>query len=285
MPKLPSTPCLLTAPFVLMAVLHMHIIDEYVISNAMVMPPLPAPLPAYNATGRICVLVPVTSRKNEGWRRFEDSPLHNALFTSLKDTCEPELFLYSIYIGYDVDDAFYNNYTTQRSMQQWTEANLPFMMLVLRMFVNPLHKPGPVMNFLSRAAYNDSCDFMYQVKDTTECLTPWSSAFVSALHTMSLRGVVGPSCLYGNTAILTHDFVHRGHLDIFLTHYPPELTDWWSDDWITAVYGAQHTRKLGNVFVTKRPMADARYSINWDSAARLRALIAQGRLLTNVSDG
>jgi hypothetical protein len=41
------------------------------------------------------------------------------------------------------------------------------------------------------------CDFMYQVKDTTECLTPWTSAFVGALRTMSLplRGVVGPSFL------------------------------------------------------------------------------------------
>ena len=31
-------------------------------------------------------------------------------------------------------------------------------------------------------------------------------------------GVVGPRCDEGNTKILTHDFVHRSHLEIF-AHY------------------------------------------------------------------
>jgi hypothetical protein len=227
----------------------------------------------------------VTSRKNEDWARLEDSALHGALLPSLKNTYEPERFLYSVYVGYDLGDAFYDNRTTLRAMRQWAATHLPFALVVAVPVSNPLQRPGPVMNLLSRAAYNDSCDFMYQVKDTTECLTPWSSAFVDALRTMSppLRGVVGPVCEYGNTAILTHDFVHRGHLDLFPTHYPAELTDWWADDWITAVYAPRNALRLADVVVARRPMPVMRYSVNWGGSERLRGLIEQGRGVLNVS--
>ncbi len=44
----------------------------------------------------------------------------------------------------------------------------------------------------------------------------------------------GPKCQQGNDKILTHDFVHRLHLEIFdMNYYPPELVDWWMDDWIS----------------------------------------------------
>jgi hypothetical protein len=270
--------CLLAAPFVLVCLVHIHLIDEFILDTTVV-----TPRPSRN--DRVCVLVPVTSRKYEDWARLEDTPLYADLFASLKHTCEPSRFLYSIYIGYDVGDAFYDNHTTLWAMRQWAAAHLPFAHLVAMPCANPLQKPVPVMNLLSRAAYNDSCDFMYQVKDTTECLTPWTSAFVGTLRDMSppLRGVVGPTCEYGNTAILTHDFVHRSHLDLFPTHYPAELTDWWADDWITAVYGPRNALRLAGVVVARRPMQVMRYSVYWGGADRLRGLIEQGRAVVNVS--
>ena len=48
-------------------------------------------------------------------------------------------------------------------------------------------------------------------------------------------GVVGPLCAEGNTLIMTHDFVHRTHLEIFEHYYPPVFSDWWMDDWISKV--------------------------------------------------
>ncbi len=86
---------------------------------------------------------------------------------------------------------------------------------------------------------------MYRINDDTELLTQWTSAFIDALESFKplLRGVVGPTCNEGNTDILTRDFVHRGHLDVFPTHYPLELTDWWLDDWITFVYVENNTKK------------------------------------------
>lgn len=56
-------------------------------------------------------------------------------------------------------------------------------------------------------------------------------------------GVVGPVCAEGNAKILTHDLVHRHHLSIFEFYYPPVLSDWWMDDWITHVYGTRRFTK------------------------------------------
>jgi len=37
-------------------------------------------------------------------------------------------------------------------------------------------------------------------------------------------GAVGPLCRQGNTKILTHDFTHRTHMEIFgHLYYPPQL--------------------------------------------------------------
>ena len=63
-------------------------------------------------------------------------------------------------------------------------------------------------------------------------------------------GVVGPLCRQGNQQILTHDFVHRTHMEIFdMNYYPPELVDWWMDDWISFVYGSQRSMKAYSVEV------------------------------------
>ena len=32
--------------------------------------------------------------------------------------------------------------------------------------------------------------------------------------------------------MITHDFVHKTHMRVFKTYYPPVLSDWWMDDWI-----------------------------------------------------
>ena len=45
--------------------------------------------------------------------------------------------------------------------------------------------------------------------------------------------------------MLTHDFVHRTHIEIFdMEYYPPEFTDWWLDNWITEVYKSERTRQV-----------------------------------------
>jgi hypothetical protein len=243
--------------------------------------PLFEPIAKYSTSmhgAKVCILIPVTSR-NQDWKRMEDSFLYRMALTRLSDTIEPHAFSYTLFVGYDTGDAFFDNQTTLRSLERWTSANAPGVSLALRGFENRLQKPGPVLNFLSHEAYAAGCDFMYRINDDTEFITPhWTSHFVNTLRGFAppMRGVVGPTCHEGNTAILTHDFVHRSHLDVFPTHYPPQLTDWWMDDWISAVYGRNNTRKLADVVVYHH-MVNTRYAVSWSSAEMLLPLIEEGR--------
>jgi hypothetical protein len=230
------------------------------------------------APASVCVLIPVSSR-GQAWERAEDSFVVRMALRNARNTTEAGLYNYTYYVGYDKGDAFFDNATTVGDLRRWFEAHVAGGARLRTVpIANPLQKPGPVMNALSRGAYEDGCEFMYRINDDTEFLTPWTSEFVRALGSFRPpnRGVVGPTCREGNTAILTHDFVHRGHLDLFGTHYPAELTDWWLDDWISSVYGPQSTLKLDSV-VVRHHVLSTRYGVTWGNEALLAEALRQGR--------
>ena len=116
---------------------------------------------------------------------------------------------------------------------------------------NTFKKPGPVFLEMARAAYNDNADYFYRVNDDTEFVTKWAHIYITALNTfIPPLAVIGPDCGQGNPFILTHDFVSRIHMEIFeMNYYPPQLTDWWMDDWISMVYGKKRTFKARAVEV------------------------------------
>jgi len=154
--------------------------------------------------------------------------------------------------------------------------------LVLR-FVkvkNTLKKPGPVFLEMARAAYRDGADYFYRVNDDTELTARWPIVFVKSLQSLGTPfGVVGPRCDQGNQKILTHDFVHRIHMEIFdMNYYPPQLTDWWMDDWISFVYGQTRTFKAQQVSVIHHTGAHGqRYEVDHSHANLLDTLVVQGR--------
>lgn len=225
----------------------------------------------------ICILIPVTSAKQEQWSSLQQTFLYQYPLQSLATTCEPNNFTYRLLIGYDTDDALFDNRTTINALHSWCLDRIPFVELTTYAMPNAYHKPGPMMNNLSSEAYATGCDFLYRINDDTEMLTPWTSAFVSALASFSPPniGVVGPTCHQGNTAILTHDFVHRSHIEIFGSHYPVELTDWWLDDWISLVYGDNNTLKHPQVIVHHHAVS-TRYEVTWSSMRLLKTLVEKG---------
>ena len=66
------------------------------------------------------------------------------------------------------------------------------------------------------------------MNDDSEFVEPWANKFVTTLAALQPPnvGVVGPSCDQGNLEILTHDFTHRVHMEVFGDYYPPPLVDW-----------------------------------------------------------
>ena len=109
----------------------------------------------------------------------------------------------------------------------------------------------------------------------------WAISFVNSMKSLEKQiGVVGPLCKQGNIFILTHDFVHRTHLDIFeMNYYPPDLTDWWLDDWITRVYGSTRSTRLDIVEVVHHNTAHKRrYNVDHTKKTHLDTLITDGQV-------
>lgn len=84
-------------------------------------------------------------------------------------------------------------------------------------------------------------------------------------------GVTGPSDS-NNEKIFTHAFVHRTHMEVFGHLFPPYFKNWWSDDWISTVYGAEHTFRNEEVQIKHNVEAQktkgyTRYQV--DQAAQL----------------
>lgn len=132
-----------------------------------------------------------------------------------------------------------------------------------------------------RDAFDAGAEFLVRVNDDTEFVTPgWVRLGVDALAAFEPPnvGVVGPVCREGKTRILTHDMVHRTHLTIFDTYYPPEFSNWFVDDWISRVYGAARTRRHEG-WVVKHRLTPTRYMPEERERELLGALVAKAAAL------
>ena len=133
---------------------------------------------------------------------------------------------------------------------------------------------------LARRALLPGADYLYRINDDTEFITPWVGLALGTLRGYSPAnvGVVGPICREGNTAIITHDLVHRTHLEIFDYYYPPILSDWWMDDWITKVYEASgRMRRMPYLVRHRVDVHGTRYVVDHSHERALAGTLALGR--------
>ena len=106
----------------------------------------------------------------------------------------------------------------------------------------------------------------------------WPKVFIGGLHSFGPPyGVVGPNG--GLPRILTHDFVHRTHMEIFEeAYYPTPLVDWYMDDWVSHVYGSSRTIKATKFAVDHHTTHHGqRYKVNRGNERKLKPLIKSGR--------
>jgi len=97
-------------------------------------------------------------------------------------------------------------------------------------------------------------DVRAQVNDDTVMVSKdWARSFTEALRGNPVQpnlGVTGPVDT-NNDRILTHAFTHRTHVEVFGgAFFPKSFKNWWSDDWISTVYGSLHTFRMYDVLVT-----------------------------------
>lgn len=179
---------------------------------------------------KIGLLVPVCSR-NQSWTTYEECFLHTALWQSFQTT-KSEGYEYVFYIGIDDDDTFFLSH----------KEKLPGIPVLL---TGCQHAPARAWNVLFQRAYDDGCEYFFQIADDVVLETPgWTERYIAKLQENRNLGVVGPCHpenyegrkQRGQPFVLENAFVHRRHYEIFQTFYPPEILNWYCDDWITRVY-------------------------------------------------
>jgi Nucleotide-diphospho-sugar transferase/Polysaccharide biosynthesis len=123
-------------------------------------------------------------------------------------------------------------------------------------------RPGHIpFNEIALLAYEDGADYLCRVNDDSEFTSSgWITLATTTLqHDMDVPnvGVVAPLCLQGNLNIMTHDLVHRTHMDIFHGYYyPPIFDNWFLDDWMTNVYAQLAAPTLLDGTKSSRILAD-----------------------------
>ena len=195
--------------------------------------------PEPNMKPTIAICAATHSKSN--WRSLADTSLQNTLVPSIARTISAEdrvKYDFRLYLAADHDDEFWLQNKNNVKSPDWLSVKMGF-------YDVPKHKIP--FNPMMRAAYNDGAEYMVRINDDSEFVTSdWVSKAVAKLASYSPPnvGMVGPNCREGNYAIMTHDMVHRTHLDIFEHYYPNVFSAWWVDDWISKVYGPQRSTKM-----------------------------------------
>lgn len=192
----------------------------------------------------ICAL----SKSQLDWQNVYQTPVMKYMVKSIYEThtqssVSMDLYNITVLIGVDQDDQFWQN----RTVELQTEA-MKLYQISLIVHVYESQKNGSLpFNVLMQDAFEANAEYLVRVNDDTQFETiGWIPQAVKQL--MAFKpvnvGVVGPVCHEGNTNIMTHDMVHRTHLQIFPTYYPSVFHNWYIDDWISAVYGEARTVQM-----------------------------------------
>ena len=194
---------------------------------------------------------------------------------------------YHIYLSYDEGDPFFaivSNFNAfHRSFGEVRAEQCAAHLNVSLHYVECEHtgRPAWAQNDAMMEAYIDHMVYYYRVNDDTNLLTPgWTEAFVAGLaqYDPPDLGVVGPRHIGGHAAILTYDFVHRTHIDIFGFYYPRTFTDWWADNWISTVYGSRRSDRLANVRIHHTLEKGTRYNVKVTKVDHLKHEVEKGKL-------
>jgi FkbM family methyltransferase len=220
------------------------------------------------------VAICAATRSKSDWRSLDDTTLQNVLIPSIQKTIsltDRSKYDVRLYLAADHDDQFWLNNKNSVKTPDWLSVHVGF-------YEVPEHKIP--FNPMMRAAYNDGAEYMVRINDDSEFITSdWVSKAIAKLESYEPPnlGMVGPNCLEGNTAIMTHDMVHRTHLDIFEYYYPDVFSAWWIDDWISKVYGPQRSTKMMDWAVKHHTHKHGtRYEIQHHEAQLLKAELEKG---------
>jgi hypothetical protein len=211
-------------------------------------------------------------------------------------------FVFAFYLGFDKADPIYDTGDAWHDMRaefarrvgvalrtQLLGDDEIIRILEKQLFIKLFHfdhldgAPSQVVSQVMLQAYGDGFDYFYQINDDTQFDSlNWADNLVSTLANQPIPnfGVTGPTDL-NNDKIFTHSFVHRTHIEIFGHLFPPSFKNWWSDDWISTVYGSEYTFLTREVQIKHNVAAQktsgyTRYEVDKGAQLRLDGELREG---------
>jgi len=182
---------------------------------------------------KIGLLIPSTS-KNRNWTKIEESYLYKHTLKSFLLTYDKE-HTYIFYIGIDRNDPVYDNEYNKNKLKRFCSVMKNTSIEFYYMDNVPKGHLTIMWNQLFEKAYTDECEYFFQCGDDIEFKTnAWVNDCISTLMKSNNIGLTGP--INNNARILTQSFVSRKHMELFGYYFPPEIINWFCDDWINDVY-------------------------------------------------
>ena len=158
-------------------------------------------------------------------------PIFSTMLPSFCKTCSTT-YSYHFYLAYDYTDPLFSNPTQLQMFSEIfhgvvTTKCPPQTIVELHMIqCNHTKKPAWAQNDAMMEAYIDNMEYFYRINDDSRLDKPgWTDIFVKQLSKYDPPnvGVVGPYHHGGNMRILTYDFTHHTHQDMFGFHYPRDF--------------------------------------------------------------
>jgi len=228
-------------------------------------------------------MIVALSKSVKSWKSVDDTNIHSKLIPSAErtilgtDTLDNKV---EILIGFNAGDEFWEDADNRRKVMKNTFLDVSFISVV------PYRVGQIPFNIVLSVALSYGADYFIRVNDDTEFI---SRGFVSIGISKLVGfdppnvGVIGPHCIVsegyvGNDIILTHDMVHKTHLQIFENYYPEQFDNWWIDDWISLVYGEERTQHV-NAWEVQHNMHShgTRYVVNFTQKERLNSVVVHGK--------
>ena len=231
-----------------------------------------------STTGELLVAIGsgITSRKLAKVNETNIGDKFQFFHTFLPSFCHTASrgFVYRFYLAYDRGDQVFADQRLRDAFQRQFHAATASGYCRDRDIATNLSlvechhagKPTWAQNDAMLEAYLDHVDYFYRVNDDTRMHSGgWTEKFIATLENYDPPrvGVVGPNHSGGNIGILTYDFVHRTHIDIFGFYYPHLFTDWWGDNWITRVYKPNRSTKIREVRLSHTLGLGQRYGVRY----------------------
>ena len=194
---------------------------------------------------KIGILLPSTTNKRE-WNTVKETHLYNIFLKSFLTTYT-QGHKYVIYLIVDNDDKVFSKKSEIDFLHKFINVMNDVTLNIVYSDNIPKGYVTHMWNKVFQIAYDDGCHYFYQCGDDVEFLdTMWVDSCIKMLIRNNNIGVSGPIDwgrrlweISNNSTqkfLLTQTFVSRKHMELFGFYFPPEIKNWFCDDWITNIY-------------------------------------------------